>query len=138
MTDNSKCVLCHPELMPEQKIILSNEKCIFYQIPQSILIGSGIIVPRAHKENVFELSQDEWNYTFSILNEVKELLDKKHKPDGYNIFWNTGKSGGQHLMHAHLHVVPRFLDEPLSSKDLLSFIRKEENRRANIERIEHE
>ena len=125
--DNKNCVLCHTELMPTQVTVLSNKNCLFYQIPQNVLKGAGIIVPRLHKENVFELSIEEWNDTFLLLKEVKELLDEKHHPDGYNVFWNTGSAGGQHLMHAHLHVIPRFGDEPLAGKDLWSFIGGESN-----------
>lgn len=115
--------------MPEQRVVLSNKSCIFYQIPQDILIGSGIIVPVKHRKNVFELTEEEIEDTFKLLKDVKIHLDKLHNPDGYNIFWNTDSAAGQHMFHAHLHIVPRFNSEPLAGKDLLSFIRVKENRR---------
>lgn len=125
----SKCVLCNTKLMAEQKVVLSNKSCIFYQIPQDILVGSGIIVPKKHKRNVFELTDEEIKDTFDLLKDVKEYLDDLHNPDGYNICWNTDSAAGQHMFHAHLHVIPRFKNEPLAGKDLLSFIRVEENKR---------
>ena len=39
--------------------------------------------------------------------------DDEAEPDGYTIGWNVGAAGGQEVMHAHLHVVARFADEPL-------------------------
>jgi histidine triad (HIT) family protein len=98
-------------------------------MPQEILIGSGVIVPKKHRENAFELTEEEWMGTYSLLYEVKKHLDVLHQPQGYNLAWNTNKAAGQHLFHSHLHVIPRFEDEPLAGKDLRSFIGVKENRR---------
>ena len=132
MNDKVKdCVICYPELIPEQKMIFSNEHCAFFQIPQKILLGSGIIVPNNHKNNVFELSEEEFISTFKLLSEVKSYLDEKHNPDGYNIVWNTNSAAGQHLFHAHLHVIPRFNNEPLTGQHLHTLICTDENKRTN-------
>lgn len=126
------CVLCYPEIMPEQTMRLSNDNCMFFQIHQDILKGSGIIVPKKHRVNVFELTEEEVADTFKLLKEVKKLLDKEHNPDGYNIVWNTGSAAGQHMFHAHLHVIPRFNDEPLAGLDLHHLINTKENLRPSL------
>ncbi|MFC5471596.1 HIT family protein [Cohnella suwonensis] len=132
MTINDNCVFCNPRLEPRQREILSNESCIFFQMPQEILIGSGLIVPREHRVNVFELTEKEWLDTFTLVQQVKEYLDELHKPDGYNLQWNTNGAAGQHLFHSHLHIIPRFSDEPLAGKDLRSFLGKEDNKRSRL------
>jgi diadenosine tetraphosphate (Ap4A) HIT family hydrolase len=132
VTINDNCVFCNPELEKRQKVIISNESCIFFQMPQEILIGSGLIVPRAHRVNVFDLTEKEWNDTFILVKQVKDHLDRLHKPDGYNLQWNTNGAAGQHLFHSHLHIIPRFFDEPLVGKDLRSFLGKEDNRRSSL------
>lgn len=124
------CVLCNHKLVPTQKVVLNNENCYFTQMPQEILIGSGLIIPKRHRANVFELTEEEWADTFDLLKKVKVYLDEKHQPDGYNVAWNTHSAAGQHLLHSHLHIIPRFNNEPLVGKDLLSFIGKPENKRA--------
>ncbi|WP_166462456.1 hypothetical protein [Psychrobacillus vulpis] len=48
------CPLCNLEVLKEQQIVLKNEKCMFVQIPQEVLVGSGLIIPIEHRENVFE------------------------------------------------------------------------------------
>ena len=45
---------------------------------------------------------------FYILLKVKEYLDNKYHPDGYNIGFNVLEAGGQSVMHAHMHVIPRY------------------------------
>jgi len=126
------CLFCSIENDLEQKIILSNQYCMFLQKPQEVLVGSGIIVPKAHRETVFDLSEEEWNATFQLLQEVKVYLDNKYKPEGYNIGWNVGNVGGQEIFHAHLHVIPRFKDEPLSGKGIRYWLKQPQNKRSHL------
>jgi histidine triad (HIT) family protein len=64
-------------------------------VPQEILIGSGLIIPKKHRANVFKLTEEEWADTFDLLKKVKEYLDEKHQPDGYNVAWNTHSAVGR-------------------------------------------
>lgn len=126
MTNDQTCPFCHPTV---SEIAASNDLCLFLQQPQRILPGSGIIVPRAHRETVFDLSREEWDATQRLLAEVKALLDERHTPQGYNVGWNVGSVGGQEVFHAHLHVIPRFADEPLAGKGIRYWLKQSNNRR---------
>lgn len=126
------CLFCSIEKNPKIKVILSNQYCMFLQVPQEVLIGSGIIVPKVHRKTVFELSEDEWKATFELLQEVKEYLDNKYKPQGYNVGWNVGIIGGQEIFHAHLHIIPRYEDEPLAGKGIRYWLKQPENIRNSV------
>lgn len=126
------CLFCSIENDLEQKIVLSNTYCIFLQKPQEVLIGSGVIVPKEHRETVFDLSKIEWNATFELLQEVKMYLDSKYKPQGYNIGWNVGTVGGQEIFHAHLHVIPRYENEPMAGKGIRYWLKNPENKRGQL------
>lgn len=127
------CPLCNPEMIEDQKTVLANEHCLFLQMTQKVLKGSGLIVPREHRQTVFELGEEEWHSTYSLLKEVKELLDDLYQPDGYTIGWNSGETGGQHIFHAHLHVIPRFADEPYAGRGIRSWLKDEENIRPSLD-----
>ena len=103
---------------------------LFVQQPQSVLPGSGLIIPRQHRETVFDLTAVEWQDTYALLQRVKNLLDAQYAPDGYNLGWNVGSVGGQEVFHAHLHVIPRFRDEPLAGKGIRYWLKQENNKRA--------
>nr|WP_307439614.1 HIT domain-containing protein [Bacillus sp. V2I10] len=119
-------------MIEDQKAVLSNEHCVFLQMPQKVLKGSGLIVPREHRPTVFDLTEEEWHATFSLLKEVKKWLDDEDQPDGYTIGWNSGETGGQHIFHAHLHVIPRFKDEPYAGRGIRSWLKDIDNMRPSI------
>ncbi|WP_027963684.1 HIT family protein [Halalkalibacillus halophilus] len=123
------CVLCDIELRNDQRVVLENKFCRFVQIPQGVLEGSGLIVPVHHGATPFELTKEEWIATYDLLQEVKKHLDQKHQPDGYNIGWNSGSVAGQHIGHAHLHVIPRFQDEPYAGRGIRYWFKQKENKR---------
>ncbi len=123
------CPFCYLEHNERLQVVLENEHCRFLQEPQEVLIGSGIIIPKEHRETVFDLTEDEWAATFSLLKQVKELLDAEYEPQGYNIGWNSGGVAGQEVFHAHLHVIPRYADEPLAGKGMRYWLKQPTNKR---------
>ena len=123
------CPFCDLESNARQEIILENELCVFLQEPQEVLIGSGIIIPKEHRESVFDLTEKEWLATFSLLQLAKEIIDEKFKPNGYNIGWNNGNVAGQEIFHVHLHIIPRYIDEPLAGKGIRYWLKQESNKR---------
>ncbi len=122
------CPFCLPLLDPAE-IALGNAHCLFLRGDEPVLVGSGMIIPRAHRETVFDLTPAEWAATFALLQAAKALLDAQYKPAGYNVGWNTGAVGGQTVFHAHLHVIPRYPDEPLAGKGIRHWLKQESNRR---------
>jgi diadenosine tetraphosphate (Ap4A) HIT family hydrolase len=120
------CQLVHGD---RRQVVLENEHCLFLQEPQKVLIGSGVVVPIAHRETVFDLTEDEWAATFSLLKRVKELLDAEYAPQGYNVGWNSGGVAGQEIFHAHLHVIPRYADEPLAGRGIRYWLKQPANKR---------
>lgn len=124
-----ECPFCNINSKDPQQIVLENKCCFFLQQPQEVLIGSGIIIPKQHRETVFDLTRNEWKATFVLLKQAKKLLDEKHNPDGYNVGWNAEETAGQEVFHAHLHVIPRYDDEPLAGKGIRYWIKQDLNKR---------
>jgi diadenosine tetraphosphate (Ap4A) HIT family hydrolase len=95
---------------------------------QGALKHSGVIIPVQHKETVFDLSEAEITATFRLLAVVKQWMDERFAPDGYNIGWNSGTTGGQEVLHAHMHVIPRFRQEPLAGKGIRRLLKSDANK----------
>jgi len=122
------CPFC-PQYIKRNEIILENDLCLFLQCEESVLVGSGLIIPRAHRETVFDITQEEWHATHKMIHQVKTLMDRDLKPDGYNLGWNCGATGGQEVFHAHLHFIPRYKDEPYAGRGIRYWLKQESNKR---------
>ena len=122
------CIFCN-HLEKETEIVLENALCVFLQREETVLIGAGLIIPRAHHETIFDLTPEEWNATREMIHQTKKLLDQTYQPDGYTLGWNCGEVGGQHVFHAHLHMIPRYKDEPFAGKGLRYWLKQDANKR---------
>jgi diadenosine tetraphosphate (Ap4A) HIT family hydrolase len=123
------CPYC-PIVDPAVKVIFEDDLVRFAQNErvQGALKHSGVIVPLQHRETVFDLSESEITATFRLLAVVKKWMDANFAPDGYNVGWNCGTIGGQELFHAHMHVIPRFRQEPLAGKGIRTWLKSDANK----------
>jgi len=124
-----QCPFCSPALDAAQ-VVLRNTHCLFLLNTGEVLVGSGLIIPKQHRETVFDLTEEEWRATFDLLRRAKLWIDRQYAPDGYNVGWNCGSVGGQEVFHAHLHLIPRFQDEPLAGKGIRHWLKQDNNRRS--------
>ena len=72
---------------------------------------AGMIVPRRHSETPFEFTAEEWTAFGTMLERAKAHFADTN-PDGFTLGWNVGAVAGQHVFHAHLHIIPRFAGAP--------------------------
>lgn len=124
------CPLCSWADEPGQRLVCRNALTLFLQNArqQGALAGSGVIIPVRHAETVFDLTPDEISATFQLLAEVRRWMDVTYQPQGYNVGWNCGAVGGQEVMHAHMHVIPRFAQEPYAGRGIRYWLKQESNR----------
>lgn len=101
-----ECLFCK-----KKEYIIENEVgyAIFDENPVSL--GHMLIIPKMHVDNFFEADENTRAQLCVLLNQAKQLLDKKYHPDGYNIGMNCGEVAGQSIMHLHIHLIPRYLHD---------------------------
>jgi histidine triad (HIT) family protein len=124
-----RCPYCPPS-DADDEIIFQNDLVLFFRNKkhQGSLKYSGVIIPIAHRETLFDMTVEEFEATFRLLQEVKSWMSGRYAPDGYNVGWNCDPVGGQHIMHAHMHVIPRFTQEPLAGSGIRSLLKSGENK----------
>jgi histidine triad (HIT) family protein len=130
------CVFCNRDgLRAAAEVYIENEHCVYASTrdprdPPDVLPGSGVIVPVAHKASPFDFSPEEWAGVHGLLLAAKAEWDARLAPDGYGLYWTCiPPADGVAGMHAHLHVVPRFDDEPRAEGGGRVGIKGPENRR---------
>ena len=70
--------------------------------------GHALIIPKRHFQNFFDATEEEIGKIYSLIHEVKKIVDEKYRPTGYNVGVNIGYDGGQTVMHLHVHLIPRY------------------------------
>ena len=115
---------------PEQHVRFRDDLVLYLEDVrfQGALQHSGVIIPVAHRPTAFDLTEAEITATFRLLTTVKAWMDAQFAPDGYNLGWNCYAVGGQSLMHAHFHVIPRFAQEPLAGQGIRALLKSDANR----------
>ncbi len=106
------CFLCSAfqDSHDEKHLLVHRGKesfCILNKYPYNS--GHLMIVPNKHKPDISDLSDQEMLEIMKITKDMKELLTKLMKPEGFNIGINLGKPAGAGLVgHFHVHIVPRW------------------------------
>lgn len=70
-----------------------------------------LIIPKCHVNHFFEADHFLRQQLFLLVEEAKHFLDEKYNPDGYNIGMNCGEVAGQSIMHLHIHLIPRYIND---------------------------
>lgn len=70
--------------------------------------GHILIISNKEKLDFFELDKNERFELTELILIAKKIIEKEHKPDGYNVGMNCGVIAGQSVMHFHCHVIPRY------------------------------
>jgi diadenosine tetraphosphate (Ap4A) HIT family hydrolase len=135
----SECVFCDLDGLRAAEVFIENDFCVYASTrdprdPPDVLPGCGVIVPIAHRASPFDLTAEEWAATRELLRKAKAAQDEHLAPDGYTLVWNCFAEAGEPPPHAHLHVIPRFDDEPLADHGGRSAIKLPKNRRPDPSR----
>ena len=70
--------------------------------------GHTLVVPRRHVASLFDLREDEQAAIWAMVGQIRSELAERLAPQGFNVGLNDGRAGGQTVIHAHVHVIPRF------------------------------
>ena len=106
---NKECIFCKMK-----DYILENE--LAYAIYDKYPVGKGhmLFIPKRHVKDFFDITKEEREAIFDLIDEGKKLLDEKYSPDSYNVGINCGEHAGQTIMHVHVHLIPRYIGDKRS------------------------
>ncbi len=102
------CKIANKEI--ESFVVYEDEKVMAFLDIRPLSKGHTLVIPKEHYENVLEMPSD---IAKDLTNAVKIVCEKLKKlgAEGFNIITNVNKVAGQEIMHAHIHVIPRYSEE---------------------------
>ncbi|MER2078979.1 HIT family protein [Psychrobacillus psychrotolerans] len=105
----SECIFCKiiDGSIPSAKIYEDEYVYAFMDI-MPLTKGHTLIIPKNHKENVYDLSEEEASNLFKVVPKIASALKESFGPVGMNLLNNNGAPAGQSVFHFHLHFIPRY------------------------------
>ncbi len=100
-----KCIFCNPD---NSCILIQNHHAYARYDGFPVNPGHVLIIPYRHISSLFEMTAEEREDVWKLLNEIKEIVETQYHPDGFNVGVNIGKAAGQSVFHVHIHVIPRY------------------------------
>ncbi len=117
---SNHCIFCNPH----KNLTLLTESATVYAIfdgyPRSK--GHVLIVPKRHVANYFELPFKEQSACWFMANQVQEILSQEFHPDGFNVGININRDAGQKMMHANIHIIPRYQGDTVGAKGGMRYV----------------
>ncbi len=100
---NNPCLFCSP-----RGVIRQNHLAYTARDSYPVSPGHTLVIPLRHCPDFFDMTPEEMAACMELLVAERRALDAEVKPDGYNIGVNVGRAGGQSVLHAHIHLIPRY------------------------------
>ena len=76
--------------------------------------GHTLVITKEHFENLFEASEASLTAVAATAHRVAGAIRSELAPDGLMVFQLNGVAAGQTVLHYHMHLMPRAMNEPLA------------------------
>ena len=95
------------------QIIDSDEHAVAFMDISPATRGHALVIPRNHYIDLMEMPDDELEHVFVAARRLARKLKEALNPAGFNVINACGSVAWQTVFHFHLHVIPRYEDDPL-------------------------
>jgi histidine triad (HIT) family protein len=95
------------------QIVDSDEHTVAFMDINPATTGHALVVPRQHSADLMEVSDEDLARTMAAARRLARRMDETIEPDGFNILNSCRPAAWQTIFHYHLHVIPRYDDDPL-------------------------
>jgi histidine triad (HIT) family protein len=75
--------------------------------------GHVLVIPRAHSTDIHEISEDDLAAATAVAQRLAGRAMRGLGADGVTIMQSNGAAAWQTVFHYHVHVIPRYRDDPL-------------------------
>jgi histidine triad (HIT) family protein len=75
--------------------------------------GHALVIPRNHSRNIYEVSDEDLRHTAIAAKQLAVRLKERLRCDGVNVLNASEPAAWQSVFHFHMHVIPRYADDPL-------------------------
>ena len=110
----SDCLFCGIVVgdVPGQ-VVDSDEHTVAFMDINPATRGHALVVPREHSTDLLDISDDDLERTMLAARRLARRIEAALAPDGFNVLNACRPAAWQTVFHFHVHVIPRYDDDPL-------------------------
>jgi len=109
MNDCLFCKIIAGEI-PAKKVYEDDNFFAFLDI-NPVNLGHTLVVPKQHFVNIFDIPETTTTQIGPVIKKLAQAVKDGTQADGVNIVINNETAAGQIIFHAHVHIIPRYLND---------------------------
>ena len=95
------------------RIIDEDERTIAFMDINPATRGHVLVIPREHARDLLEVDRDDLMACAAMAQRVAGRISERLEPAGINLLNSCGEPAWHTVFHFHVHVIPRYQDDPL-------------------------
>lgn len=95
------------------EIVDSDEHTVAFMDINPATRGHALVIPRAHSADLMDITDGDLERTNLAARRLAARMDQTLQPAGFNVINACRQAAWQTVFHFHLHVIPRYEDDPL-------------------------
>jgi histidine triad (HIT) family protein len=109
------CVFCKiiAGEIPSAKVYEDSKVLAFLDIAP-FNFGHTLVIPKAHYHCFTEIPAEDLTAMMTVAQKLAVALMRATGAPAYNLLMNNGQVAGQEVPHAHLHIIPRHVDDTVA------------------------
>jgi histidine triad (HIT) family protein len=108
------CIFCKIVAgeLPSQKVA-EDERTIAFMDISPATRGHLLVIPRAHSRDLIEIEPEDLQAVAVAAQRLAQRAKDVLGADGVNLINSCGQAAWQTVFHFHMHVIPRYANDPL-------------------------
>jgi histidine triad (HIT) family protein len=94
-------------------IVAEDERTVAFMDINPATRGHALVVPRNHVRDLVEIDDGDLAAVAQAAKRLARIMPERLGADGVNLLNSCGQAAWQTVFHFHIHVIPRYADDPL-------------------------
>jgi histidine triad (HIT) family protein len=94
-------------------IVDEDERTLAFMDINPATRGHALVVPRDHSRDLLVVPDDDLDACAAAARRLARRASERLGADGVNLLNSCGPAAWQTVLHFHIHVIPRYVDDPL-------------------------
>lgn len=98
---------------PDVREVYRDEHVVVFFPLEPATLGHTLVIPKKHIPDIWAVDRDTAGHIASATLRLATAVRLAMRPDGLNVIQSNGEAASQTVMHLHVHVVPRWHNDPV-------------------------